>query len=180
MAVLLLGVVLPSSLFFIRLANVHVVHPCSSIDTTAAWKKLHFFFFHRSGLTSVWPITYRWLSMTLLVAYWCLSRLMRHCFQGRWTCLVVSESYCLVWRCYRFDYSTYIPSFVRWHKGLYPQLLLPDDVARFWLVWVHLPEALYRRRSWCQLLFVRSIFCFFPLSVWNRFLWFLSIDVLST
>ena len=32
----------PSSLFFLRLVNVHVVHPYSSIDTTAAWKILRF------------------------------------------------------------------------------------------------------------------------------------------
>ena len=37
--------------FSIRLVSVHVVHPYSSIDTTAAWKK-----FYRSGLTSIWLI----------------------------------------------------------------------------------------------------------------------------
>ena len=30
---------LPSSFFSIRLVSIHVVHPYSSIDTTAAWKK---------------------------------------------------------------------------------------------------------------------------------------------
>ena len=33
---------LPSSFFFSRFVSVHVVHPYSSIDTTAAWKKLRF------------------------------------------------------------------------------------------------------------------------------------------
>ena len=33
---------LPSSFLSIRLVNVYVVHPYSSIDTTAAWKKLRF------------------------------------------------------------------------------------------------------------------------------------------
>ena len=33
---------LPSSFFSIRFVSVHVVHPCRSIDTTAAWKKLRF------------------------------------------------------------------------------------------------------------------------------------------
>ena len=33
---------LPSSFFSSRLVSVQVVHPYSSIDTTAAWKKLHF------------------------------------------------------------------------------------------------------------------------------------------
>ena len=39
---------LPSSFFSIRLVSVHVVHPYSSIDTTAAWKKLHFILSVRS------------------------------------------------------------------------------------------------------------------------------------
>ena len=30
---------------------------------------------------------------------WCLSQWMRHCFLGRWTCLLVLERYCLMWRC---------------------------------------------------------------------------------
>ena len=37
------------------------MHAYSHIDTTAAWKKLHFI------LTSIWPIVYRELSMPLLV-----------------------------------------------------------------------------------------------------------------
>ena len=39
---------LPSNFFFIRLVSVHVVHPYSSIDTTAAWKKLRFILSVRS------------------------------------------------------------------------------------------------------------------------------------
>ena len=35
--------ILVTSFFSIRLVNVYVVHPYSSIDTTAAWKKLSFF-----------------------------------------------------------------------------------------------------------------------------------------
>ena len=38
-------VLLPSSFFSSRLVSVQVVHPFSSIDTTAAWKKLRFIFF---------------------------------------------------------------------------------------------------------------------------------------
>ena len=34
--------------FSIRLVSVHIVHPCSSIDTTAAWKKLRFILSVRS------------------------------------------------------------------------------------------------------------------------------------
>ena len=41
--------------------------------------------------------------MPLLITCWRLSRLMRHCFLGRWTCLLVSEIYRLVWRCRLFD-----------------------------------------------------------------------------
>ena len=41
-------VYLPSSFFSIRLVSVHVVHPYSSIDTTAAWKKLRFILSVRS------------------------------------------------------------------------------------------------------------------------------------
>ena len=43
----ILGLLL-SSFFFIDLVSVHVVHPCSSIDTTAAWKKLRFILSVRS------------------------------------------------------------------------------------------------------------------------------------
>ena len=89
---------LPSSLFSIRFVSVHVVHPYSSIDTTAAWKKLRFIL----SVMSDFHITDS-LSIPLLVMCWCLSRLMRHSFLSRWTCLLVSESYRLVWRCYLFD-----------------------------------------------------------------------------
>ena len=41
--------------------------------------------------------------MPLLVACRCLSRSMRHCFLCKWTCLLVSESYRLVWKCHLFD-----------------------------------------------------------------------------
>ena len=37
------------SFFSIHLVSVHVVHPYSSIDTTAAWKKLCFILLVRSG-----------------------------------------------------------------------------------------------------------------------------------
>ena len=39
---------LPSSFFFSRLVSVRVVHPYSSTDTTAAWKKLRFILSVRS------------------------------------------------------------------------------------------------------------------------------------
>ena len=56
--------------------------------------------FYRSGLTS------DSLSIAIhasLAACRCLFRLMRHCFLCRWTCLLVSESFRLVWKCRLFD-----------------------------------------------------------------------------
>ena len=44
-----LAAFLPSSLFSICLVSVRVVHPYSSIDTTTAWKKLHFILSVRSN-----------------------------------------------------------------------------------------------------------------------------------
>ena len=73
--------------------------------------------------------------MPLLFACQCLSRLMRYCSLGRWTCLLVSECYRLVWRCRLFDSSTYIPSCVHWHGGRWVQRLIPDYVAGFGLSW---------------------------------------------
>ena len=40
---------LPSSFFSLNLVSVHVVHPYSSMDTIAAWKKLHFILLDKSG-----------------------------------------------------------------------------------------------------------------------------------
>ena len=40
---------LPSSFFSICFVSVHVVHPYSSIDTTATWKKLRFILSVRSN-----------------------------------------------------------------------------------------------------------------------------------
>ena len=87
--------------FSISLDSVYVVHPYSSIDTITAWKNC--VLFYRSGLSSIWPIADRWLSMPLLVAYWCLSRLMTHYFLGRLICPLVSENNYLVWICRLFD-----------------------------------------------------------------------------
>ena len=50
---------LPSSFFSIRLVSIHVVHPYSSIDTTAAWKKRHFILSVRSDS---YMTDYLWLT----------------------------------------------------------------------------------------------------------------------
>ena len=44
---------LPSSFFSIHLVSVHVVHPYSSINTIAAWKKLRFILSVRSDFYQV-------------------------------------------------------------------------------------------------------------------------------
>ena len=43
----------PSSFFSIRLVSVYMVHPYSRIDTTAAWKKLHFISSDRSDFDMI-------------------------------------------------------------------------------------------------------------------------------
>ena len=64
-------------------------------------------------------------------AFASLSRLMRLCFLGRWTCQLVSESYYLVWKCHLFDKSSYIPFCVHWHVGLCLQWLAPVWAGAF-------------------------------------------------
>ena len=78
--------------------------------------------------------------MPSLAACRCPFRLMRHCFLGKWICLLVSEGFRLVWRCHLFDYSTYILFCVHWHGGLCLRLLVPNDAVVFWLGWVYLSE----------------------------------------
>ena len=80
---------------------------------------------YRSGLISIWPIAYRLLSTPLLVVCRCLSRLIRHCSLGRWTCQLISKRNRLVWRCRLFDWSIYIPSCVRWQAGRCQMTIIP-------------------------------------------------------
>ena len=77
----------------------------------------------------------------------CLFRLMRHCFLGRWTCLLVSESLRLVWKCRLFDYSTYIQFCGHWHRGQCLRRLVQNYAVAFRLGRVYLPELLCHRRS---------------------------------
>ena len=63
-------VLLPSSFFFSRLFSVQVVHPYSSIDTTAAWKKLRFILSVRSDfymIDSLSIAVHSFVSMPFLV-----------------------------------------------------------------------------------------------------------------
>ena len=102
--------------------------------------------FYRSGLTSIWPISIH----TFASRVWCLSRLVRYCFLGRWTCRHVSESYRLQWKCCLFDQSTCIPFCLHWHADLCLQLLVQDYVAG------------YRRGGGCKItvfLNAKKIYC---------------------
>ena len=56
----------PSSFFSIRLVSVNVVHPYSSIDTTAAWKKLRFISSFRSDFDSLSIAVYAFSSRVLM------------------------------------------------------------------------------------------------------------------
>ena len=77
------------------------------------------------------------------------SRVLMSVSVGSWTCLLASENYHLVWRCHLIVWSTCIPSCLRWHGGLFQQLLVPDYVAGFRLGQEYLPEALcYRLENW--------------------------------
>ena len=59
---------LPSSFLSICLVSVHVVHPCSSIDTTATWEKLRFILSDKSDFYMTDNHIELRLSKSLLVA----------------------------------------------------------------------------------------------------------------
>ena len=111
---------LPSSFFSNRLVSVHVVHPYSSIDATAAWKKLHFILSVRSDFHMID----------------CLS-LDVHAFVS-----CVSMSFCSL-----FDYSTYIPFCVHWHGGQCLRRLVPNYAVVFRFGWMYLRVSLCHPRS---------------------------------
>ena len=71
-------VLLLCSFFSSCFVSIHVVHPYSSIDTTAAWKKLHFILSVRSDFHMI-----NSLSMPSLAVCRCPFRLMRCCFLGK-------------------------------------------------------------------------------------------------
>ena len=70
--------------------------------------------------------------MPSLAVCWCLFRLMRHCFLGRWIRLPVSERFHLVLKCHLFDYSSYIQFCVHWHGGQCLRQLVPNYAVVFW------------------------------------------------
>ena len=97
---ILLTAFLCNSFFSIHLVSVHEVHPYSSIDTTAAWKKLCFIVSVRSDFHITNSLS---IAVHAFASYVLMSWLMRYCFLSRWTCLLVSKNYRLVWRYCLFD-----------------------------------------------------------------------------
>ena len=127
---------LPSSFFSSRFVSVQVVHPYSSIDTTAAWKKLRFILSVRSDFHMID----------------CLS-IAVHAFVSRMSMSFsvdetpVSERFRLVWKCHLFDYSTNIQFCVHWHGGQCLRWLVPNYKVVFRPSWVYSPVSLCHRRS---------------------------------
>ena len=57
----------------------------------------------------------------------------------------------LVWWCRLFDYSTYIPFCVHWHRGQCLRRLVPNYAVVFRFGWVYLPVKFYKvnvKRWW--------------------------------
>ena len=95
--------------------------------------------------------------MPSLAACRCPFRLMRYCFLGKWTCLPVSERFCLVWKCHLFDYSAYIQFCVHWHGGQCLWRLVPNYAVVFRLGSVYLPESLCHQRSRRGTLYIQQL-----------------------
>ena len=72
---------LPLSFFSMRSVSVHVLHPYSKMDTTAAWKKMHF-------ILSDWSDFH--MTDNLSIPVYVFPR-------GWWTCPLVSENHHFVW-----------------------------------------------------------------------------------
>ena len=118
----------------ILLSSMYCIHTAVSIRPLPGRNCV---LFYRSGLISIWSKAYWWLSMPSLAACRLLFRLMRRCFLGRWVCLLVLESFFLVWRCLLFDYSTHIPFCVHCDGGQCLQRLVPNYAVVFRLGWVY-------------------------------------------
>ena len=82
---------LSSSFLSIHLVCIYFLHPYSSIDTTAAWKKLRFILSVMFGfrMTNSVSIAVHSFVSRLLIS----SRLLRRCLPGRWTYPLVSEDH---------------------------------------------------------------------------------------
>ena len=151
---------MPSSLFSIRLVSIHVVHPYSSIDTAAAWKKLRF-------ILSVWSDFHVTDGLSLAVHAFASHVLMSFSDDG--TLLPVEVNLFTSFKSPPFSvemlplWLNHMYFVFRWHGGLSHQLLVPDYVTEFRLRRVYLPEALCHRCSPRPLLFVWvssvSFFC---------------------
>ena len=140
-----LFVLLPSSFFSIRLVSVHIVHLYSSIDTTTSWKKLRFILSVRSDFHMI-------DSLSIAI----------HAFVSRVSMSFSVDETLLIRKVNLSTSFRELPFRVEisplWLKHIYSvlcalawrqclQRLVPDYVAGFRLGRVHLPEALYHRRS---------------------------------
>ena len=97
---------LPSSFFFNCLVSVQVVHPQSSIDTIAAWKKLRFILSVRSDFYMIDSLS---IAVHAFVSRVSMSFSVDETLLPRQVNLSTSfREVPLVWKCRLFDYSTYI------------------------------------------------------------------------
>ena len=78
-------------LFLIHLVKVHVVHPYSSMDTTAAWKKFRLISSDRSDSHMTDSLSSD--IHALLVTYWCNFQSMR-CYLD-WSACILVELFCV-------------------------------------------------------------------------------------
>ena len=116
-----------SSFFSICLVSIHVVHPYSRLDTTAAWKKLCFILSDRSEFHII-----NNLSIAANVFASCIMMSFsvdRYCFQSTWICQLISENHQWVWRCLLFDKNTSTPFCLHSHGSQCSLLTEPDYIA---------------------------------------------------
>ena len=161
---------LPSSLLSIRLVNVHLMHPYSSIDTTAALKKLHFILsvrsdFHMADSLSIAVLAF---ASRVLMSFSVDEMLLRRLVKLTTSFREVPFS---------------VEMLPRWLKDLFSVLTA--------LTWRPTPAAPHSRLSSrvsalagefgrtamsstysLSVIIVRGSFCLFPLPVWNRYLSF--------
>ena len=97
-------VLFPSSFFSMCSFSIHVVHPCSSIDTAIAWKKSRLVLSGRFDLHMIDNL------LLVFHAFTCVSwypfQLMRCCCRGTWTGLLIFEACHLQCRWFIFVSNT--------------------------------------------------------------------------
>ena len=92
---------LPSSFFSSRFVSVQVVHPYSSTDTTAVWKKLRFILSVRSDFHMTDSLS---IAVHAFVCRVSMSFSVDETLLPRYVdCQPVSERFCLEWKCGLLD-----------------------------------------------------------------------------